>query len=106
MNEPPDQTAELSAANLLSLDGMIVPKYFLTSSGCSRTAGIHVEEDDAQLLEVLAQRVVDDLAISYCAPTPARNLRSASGMPSFSKVFLMYSGTSSQVLPCFSVGRM
>ena len=33
MNEPPDQTAELSAANLLSLDGMIVPKYSRKSSG-------------------------------------------------------------------------
>ncbi|MDF3040718.1 MAG: hypothetical protein K0Q71_3424 [Thermomicrobiales bacterium] len=45
-------------------------------------------------------------SLSYCAPTPAKNLRSASGMPSFSNVFLMYSGTSSQVLPCFSAGRM
>jgi len=27
MKEPPDQTAELSAANLLSFCGMIVPKY-------------------------------------------------------------------------------
>ena len=41
---------------------------------------------------------------SYCADTPARNLRSASGMPSFSKVSLMYAGTSSQVRPCPSVG--
>ena len=38
MNEPPDQTAELSAANLLSFCGMIFPKYSLTMSSCSRSA--------------------------------------------------------------------
>ena len=38
MNEPPDQTAEFSAANLLSFCGMIVPKYCLTMSSCSRSA--------------------------------------------------------------------
>ena len=38
MNEPPDQTAEFSAANLLSSGGMIVEKYSRTRSGCSRTA--------------------------------------------------------------------
>src|ERR671922_104099 len=34
MNEPPDQTAELSAANLLSFCGMTVPKYCLTRTSC------------------------------------------------------------------------
>jgi hypothetical protein len=34
-NEPPDQTAALSAANLLSSAGTIVPKYFLKISGYS-----------------------------------------------------------------------
>ena len=38
MNDPPDHTAVLRAANLLSFFGMIVPKYCLTSSGCSRSA--------------------------------------------------------------------
>ena len=38
MNDPPDQTAELSAANLLSPGGMIVAKYFFTISGYSRSA--------------------------------------------------------------------
>ena len=33
MNEPPDQTAELSAANLLSSGGITVEKYFLNKSG-------------------------------------------------------------------------
>ena len=63
MNEPPDHTAEFSAANLLSAAGMTVPKYSLTRSGYSRSAGVHVEEDDALLLEVLADRVVDDLGL-------------------------------------------
>ena len=38
MNEPPDHTALFNAANLLSADGMILPKYSRNSSGCSRTA--------------------------------------------------------------------
>ena len=38
MNEPPDHTELLSAANLLSPGGMIVPKYCCTSSGYSRSA--------------------------------------------------------------------
>ena len=38
MNEPPDQTELLSAANLLSPGGMTVPKYWRTSSGYSRSA--------------------------------------------------------------------
>ena len=33
MNEPPDHTAEFSAANLLSPGGITVPKYFCTISG-------------------------------------------------------------------------
>ena len=33
MNDPPDQTAEFSAANLLSVGGMIVAKYSRTRSG-------------------------------------------------------------------------
>jgi hypothetical protein len=38
MNEPPDQTAVFSAANLLSAGGITVPKYCLKISGCSRRA--------------------------------------------------------------------
>ena len=33
-NEPPDHTAELSAANLLSAGGTTVAKYFRNRSGC------------------------------------------------------------------------
>ncbi len=46
MNDPPDHTAELSAANLLSFCGMIVPKY------CH-----------ALIRQVLLQLVVDDLGL-------------------------------------------
>ena len=98
MKLPPLQTALLSAANLLSFGGMTVAKYLRNRSACSRKAGIGVDEDDALLLQVLAHLVVDDLD-SYCAPTPARYLRSASGMPSCSKVSLISAGTSSQVAP-------
>ena len=38
MNDPPDQTAELRAANLLSFGGMSLPKYSFTRSGYSRSA--------------------------------------------------------------------
>ena len=47
MNEPPDQTAVFSEANLLSPTGMTVPKYSRKSSGCSLSAGVGVEEDHA-----------------------------------------------------------
>ena len=36
MKDPPDQTAEFRAANLLSAGGMIVLKYSRTRSGWSR----------------------------------------------------------------------
>ena len=42
---------------------MTVPKYSWKSSGCSLQRGVGVEEDDALLLEVLADRVVDDLGL-------------------------------------------
>ena len=63
MNDPPDQTAEFSAENLLSPLGMTEPKYSRNSSGCSRSAGVGVQEDHALLLQVLADLVVDDLGL-------------------------------------------
>ena len=63
MNEPPDQTAEFSAANLLSVGGMIVPKYCLNEVLVVAQRGVGVEEDHALLLEVLLELVVDDLGV-------------------------------------------
>ena len=63
MNEPPDHTAELSAANLLSFGGMIVPKYLRTMSGYSRTAVSMSQKRTPMRLEVLAVAVEDDLGL-------------------------------------------
>ena len=63
MNEPPDQTAEFSAANLLSSGGMIVPKYSRTRSRMLADGGVGVGEDHALLGEVFLQRAVDDFAL-------------------------------------------
>ena len=63
MNEPPDQTAEFSAANLLSFGGMILPKYSLDELLVLAQAGVHVEEEHALLLEILLELVVDDLGL-------------------------------------------
>ena len=83
MNEPPDHTAELRAANLLSLGGMIVPKYLRTRSGYSRTAVSMSQKmiPSASRSSRLRWKTTSD---SYWAVTPARYFRSASGMPSFS----------------------
>jgi hypothetical protein len=62
MNEPPDQTAEFRAANLLSFCGMIVPKYCLTSSSCSRRPS-PCRGRGLLLLEVLLELVVHDLGL-------------------------------------------
>ena len=62
-NEPPDQTAEFSAANLLSWIGMIVPKYSRTRSGCSRRAVSVSTKITPFFWQVLAEAVVDDLRL-------------------------------------------
>ena len=63
MNEPPDHTAVFSAANLLSPAGMTEPKYSRNSSGVLAQRRVGVQEEDALLLEVLADLVVDDLGL-------------------------------------------
>ena len=63
MNEPPDHTAELSAANLLSPGGMTVAKYFCTISGYSRSAVSMSVKRMPLRLEVFAVLVVHDFAI-------------------------------------------
>ena len=63
MNEPPDQTAEFSAANLLSFGGMILPKYLRDDVLVLAQARVHVEEEHALLGQLLLQLVVDDLGL-------------------------------------------
>ena len=60
MNEPPDHTAELSAANLLSPGGMTVPKCSLHELGVVAERAVHAREEDALLLQVFPVLVVHD----------------------------------------------
>ena len=63
MNEPPDQTAELRAANLLSFEGMTVAKYCAEQLGMIFESRVGVGEDDAFLREVFLQAAVDDFRL-------------------------------------------
>ena len=83
MNEPPDHTAELRAANLLSLGGMSVPNHLRTSSGYSRTA-VSMSQKRTPCSSRSSRLRWKTTSLSYCAVTPDRYLRSASGMPNFS----------------------
>ncbi len=83
MNEPPDHTEELRAENLLSLAGMILPKYCLTSSGYSFSA-VSMSQKMTPWRSRSSRLRWNTTSDSYWAVTPARYLRSASGMPSFS----------------------
>jgi hypothetical protein len=62
MNEPPLQTAELRAANLLSALGTTVPKVFLHQLGAGLKRHIGRKEDDALLLDLIEHVVIDDFA--------------------------------------------
>ncbi len=67
-------------------------------SGCSRRPSVELTKDDALLLERLLHVGVGSFGLSNCASTtPARNLRSCSGMPRRSNVSFTSSGTSSQL---------
>jgi hypothetical protein len=63
MNEPPDHTAELRAANLLSFGRDDRPEVLLDEVGVLTDGRVHVTEQHAELLEVLAVAVVDDLGL-------------------------------------------
>src|ERR1700693_751194 len=105
MNDPADHTDEFRAANLLSLGGMSLPNHLRTMSGYSRTAVSMSQKRTpwASRSSRLRWKTTSD---SYCAVTPDRYLRSASGIPSFSYVFLLASGRSSHLSPCPPVGLM
>jgi len=94
-NEPPDQTALFSAANLLSSGGHdgreILPEEFRILL----EALIGAHEDHADLRQLLTDAVVDDLGVVL--RTDARQelafgFRDAEAL----EVFLIFSGTSSQ----------
>src|ERR1022692_2947847 len=73
MNDPPDQTAELSAANLLSLGGMMVPNHLRTMSGYSRTA-VSMSVNRTPMDSRSARLRWDTTSLSYWAVTPAHDL--------------------------------
>ena len=63
MNEPPDHTAELRAANLLSLSGMMRTEVLLDDLRVLPQGGVHVAEQHALASQFVAIAVVDDLAL-------------------------------------------
>ena len=63
MNEPPDQTAVLSAANLLSPTGNDRAEVLLEDLRVLLERGVGVQEDDALLLQLLVDLVVDHLGL-------------------------------------------
>jgi hypothetical protein len=69
----------------LSFCGTTVPRYFFTSSGCSRTASPNEQKmmpsSDSCPLKVVATETLSNTASTA---TPASTSRSRSGMPSFS----------------------
>jgi len=83
MNEPPDHTEVFSAENLLSPIGMTEPKYCLTKSGYSRNA-VSMSQNKMPCSSSSMRLRWYTTSLSYCEVTPARYLRSASGMPSLS----------------------
>src|SRR4029079_16555659 len=89
-------TAALSAAKKLSECGTTEPRYFCTSSGCSRTAS---PSEQKMIPCSLSSSfiVVPTLTESKiaCTATPERNFCSASGIPSFSYVRSSSGSTSS-----------
>ena len=57
MNEPPDQTEEFRAANLLSFRGNYLAEVLLHQLWILTKRGIHVTEDHAHALKILAVSV-------------------------------------------------
>ena len=83
-NEPSLNTAELSAAKKLSLYGTTEPRYFRTSSGCSRTAS----PNEQKMIPCFASSFLnvvptDTQSNTASTATPASSFCSLSGMPSF-----------------------
>ena len=82
--------------------GTTEPRYFFTSSGCSRTAS----ENEQKMMPTLASfslKVVATETLSNTASTatPASIFCSSSGMPSLSKVARTSGSTSSRLFSVF-----
>ena len=101
MKLPPENTAELSALYLLSVIGIIFPKYFLKISGYFFSPSVESTKITPSFSRCAFMLEYAD-SESNCASTPARNALSCSGTPSRSKVILTSSGTSSHDLRRFS----
>ena len=103
MNDPPDQTAEFNAENLLSVGGITFPK-------CSRKISSFSFNALSVSLKTIPRASRSSFMLwyttsdSYCADTPAKYFCSASGIPNLSNVALISSGTSSQDFSDFSDG--
>ena len=103
--EPPDHTAPWSAANLWSVGGTSFMKYLRTMSAYSPWRALSMSVYTTPCAATSARTLWYTSSESYCAPTPASDLRSASGMPSRSKVSLMSCGTFFQSFCIFVLGR-
>src|SRR5215469_15371550 len=82
-NEPSENTAELSVAKKLSDTGTTEPRYFFTSSGCSRMAS-EIGQKMTPASPSFALNVVATETESNTASTatPASSFCSCNGMPS------------------------
>jgi hypothetical protein len=86
----------------LSVWGTTLPRYFFTSSGCSRTAS----ENEQKMIPSSASFVLNVVATETLSNTAStatleRRCCSCSGMPSFSKVLRTSGSTSSRLASCF-----
>ena len=101
-NEPPDHTAPWSAANLWSRGVTSFMKYSWTISAYSPLRALSISVYTTPWAATSSLTLWYTSSESYCAPTPARDARSACGIPSLSNVSLISSGTSFQS-PCILV---
>src|SRR5689334_1151351 len=95
-NEPSENTAELSAAKKLSEYGTTDPRYFRTSSGCSRTAS----PNEQKMIPCFASSslyvvATDTESNTASTATPSSHFCSLSEIPSLLYVSRIFGSTSS-----------
>ena len=101
--DPPDHTAPCKATNLWSCIGTHFIKCSFTSSGYCFTAlsiSVYITPCFISSSFILWYTTSE----SYCAPTPAKDSFSASGIPNLSNVSFISSGTSSHEVFNFVLG--